>query len=123
MTIPTVGPKLGMYMLVVLRSHNFESAGQAAAFMGVVSVEKRSDTSVRGRARILKIGSPQLRAKLYMSALCARRCNTQMRSFYDELCPRGKPKMVAIGAVMRKLIYCCYGVLRTGTAFENSPEP
>lgn len=36
---------------------------------------------------------------------------------YDELCMRGKPKMVAIGALMRKLVHWCYGVLKTGTAF------
>lgn len=36
-------------MLVVLRSHNFVSAEQAAAFLGVVPIEKRSGTSVRRR--------------------------------------------------------------------------
>lgn len=36
-------------MLVVLRSYNFVSAEQAAAFLGVVPIEKRSGTSVRRR--------------------------------------------------------------------------
>ncbi|MCG5620685.1 transposase [Klebsiella pneumoniae] len=31
-------------MLVELRSHNFVSAEQAAAFLGVVPIEKRSGT-------------------------------------------------------------------------------
>lgn len=121
-SIPAVGPQLGINMLVLLRSHDFESASQAAAFLGVVPVEKRSGTSVRGKAKMSKIGPPQLRAKLYMSALCARRCNARMRNFYEELCLRGKPKMVAIGAVMRKLVHWCYGVLHTGKAFENLPS-
>ncbi len=47
-SIKSVGPQLGMHMLVVLRSHNFVSAEQAAAFLGVVPIEKRSGTSVRG---------------------------------------------------------------------------
>ncbi len=46
-SIKSVGPQLGMHMLVVLRSHNFVSAEQAAAFLGVVPIEKRSGTSVR----------------------------------------------------------------------------
>ncbi len=116
-SIKSVGPQLGMHMLVVLRSHNFESAEQAAAFLGVVPVEKRSGTSVRSRPRMSKIGPPQLRAKLYMSALCGKIHNKRMRNMYDELCMRGKPKMVAIGALMRKLVHWCYGVLKTGTAF------
>lgn len=116
-SIKSVGPQLGMHMLVVLRSHNFESAEQVAAFLGVVPVEKRSGTSVRSRPRMSKIGPAHLRAKLYMSALCGKIHNKRMRNIYDELCLRGKPKMVAIGALMRKLVHWCYGVLKTKTAF------
>ncbi|MFG6484757.1 IS110 family transposase, partial [Klebsiella pneumoniae] len=29
------------------------------------------------------------------------------------------PKMVAIGALMRKLVHWCYGVLKTGTVFND----
>ncbi len=105
-------------MLVVLRSHDFSSAEQAAAFLGVVPIEKRSGTSVRSRPRMSKIGPPQLRAKLYMSALCGK-INKRMRNIYDEMCLRGKPKMVAIGALMRKLVHWCYGVLKTGIVFND----
>ena len=66
-----------------------------------------------------KIGPPQLRAKLYMSALCGKIYNKRMRNIYDEMCLRGKPKMVAIGALMRKLVHWCYGVLKTGTVFND----
>ena len=55
-SIKSVGPQLGMHMLVVLRSHDFSSAEQAAAFLGVVPIEKRSGTSVRSRPRMSKIG-------------------------------------------------------------------
>lgn len=118
-SIKSVGPQLGMHMLVVLRSHNFASAEQAAAFLGVVPIEKRSGTSVRSRPRMSKIGPPQLRAKLYMSALCGKIYNKRMRNIYDEMCLRGKSKMVAIGALMRKLVHWCYGVLKTGTVFND----
>ena len=118
-SIKSVGPQLGMHMLVVLRSHNFVSAEQAAAFLGVVPIEKRSGTSVRSRPRMSKIGPPQLRAKLYMSALCGKIYNKRMRNIHDEMCLRGKPKMVAIGALMRKLVHWCYGVLKTGTVFND----
>lgn len=42
-----------------------------------------------------------------------------MRNIYDEMSLRGKPKMVAIGALMRKLVHWCYGVLKTGTVFND----
>lgn len=122
-SIKSVGLQMGMHMLVVLRSHHFESADQAAAFLGVVPVEKRSGTSVRERSRMSKIGPPQLRAKLYMSALCGKIHNKRMRNIYEEMCLRGKPKMVAIGVLMRKLVHWCYGVLKTGAAYyDGSPR-
>ncbi|PAV01862.1 hypothetical protein CBG25_14235, partial [Arsenophonus sp. ENCA] len=38
-------------MLVILRSHRFDTAEQVAAFLGVVPVEKYSGTSVRGKPK------------------------------------------------------------------------
>nr|VUD33177.1 transposase, IS110 family [Raoultella sp. NCTC 9187] len=35
------------------------------------------------------------------------------------MCLRGKPKMVAIGALMRKLVHWCYSVLKTGTVIND----
>ncbi|HHY8365150.1 TPA: IS110 family transposase, partial [Escherichia coli] len=34
------------------------------------------------------------------------------------LCQRGKSKMCAIGALMRKLVHWCYGVLKTQLPFD-----
>jgi len=45
-----------------------------------------------------------------------------MRSFYETLLLRGKPRMVAIGTVMRKLIHWCYGVLASGKLFSADDE-
>lgn len=105
-------------MLVILRSHRFDTAEQAAAFLGVVPVEKSSGTSVRGLSRLSKIGSPEIRAKLYLASLCGLRFNPAMKAMYERLCQRGKAKMCAIGALMRKLVHWCYGVLHTQQPFD-----
>lgn len=55
-SIKSVGPRPGMHILAVLRSHNFASAEQAATFPGVVPIGKRSGTSVRSRPLMSKIG-------------------------------------------------------------------
>lgn len=52
-----------------------------------------------------------------MSALCGKINNKRMRNIYKEMCLRGKPEMVAIGALMRKRVHRCYGVLKTATIF------
>lgn len=117
-SIKSVGFQLGLNMLVILRSHHFETAEQAAAFLGVVPVEKKSGTSVRGRGRLSKIGPPEIRAKLYLASLCGMRFNPTMKAMYERLCQRGKAKMCAIGALMRKLVHWCYGVLKTQKPFD-----
>ena len=43
-----------------------------------------------------------------------------MRAFYDHLTEQGKPKMVAVVAVMRKLLHSLYGMLKHGADFEGA---
>ena len=81
-----------------------------AAFLGLVPVEHRSGTSVRGRPKLSKAGHPRLRAALYMVAVVATRLNPDVRAQYQRLLARGKSKMAALGAAMRKLVHLCFGV-------------
>ena len=53
-----------------------------------------------------------------MPALVAIRFNAVMKSFYEKLLGRGKPKKVALVAVMRKLLVLAYGVLKSGEMFD-----
>ena len=99
----------------MIQSPNHE---QVAAFLGVVPVEKYSGTSVRGKPKLSKIGPPEIRAKLYLASLCGLRFNPAMKAMYERLCLRGKAKMCAIGALMRKLVHWCYGVLKTQKPFD-----
>ena len=52
-----------------------------------------------------------------MAAMSAIRCNPVIRKFYDRLCARGKIKMVALIAAMKKLIRIMFGVLKNRIAF------
>ena len=112
LTIPAVGPKTATRMLLMLRAREFDSARQAAAFLGLVPVERRSGKSLRGRPRLSRAGNPRLRAALYMAAVVATRLNPDIRAQHERLLGRGKCKMAALGAAMRKLVHLCFGVLR-----------
>jgi len=41
-----------------------------------------------------------------------------MKAFSERLQASGKPTMLIIGAIMRKLIHIIYGVLKSGKAFD-----
>ncbi|CAH1904932.1 hypothetical protein NTGHW29_40009 [Candidatus Nitrotoga sp. HW29] len=50
-------------------NHDFGSAEQLAAYLGLVPVERQSGSSVPGRARMSKAGPARIRAVLYMAAV------------------------------------------------------
>lgn len=112
-SIPAVGPKTGSNLLSVMHSHHFDSAEQLAAYLGLVPVERQSGSSVLGRARLSKAGPAHIRAVLYMAAVVGIKHNPHLKAQYERLLARGKCKMAALGAAMRKLVHLCFGVLKT----------
>lgn len=111
-SIPGVGKVTAIRMLMVIGSRPFESASQCSAYLGLIPVEHESGSSVKGRPRLSKAGNPNIRAKLYMAAVVATRYNPDVRAQYVRLTGRGKSKMSALGAAMRKLVQICFGVLK-----------
>lgn len=111
-SIPGIGSVLATELTATLRSRAFRSAGQAAAYLGLVPVMHESGTSVNRRSALSKVGPSRLRAKLYMGAVVAARYNPLIRRQYERLLERGKAKMSALGAAMKKLVQIAYGVLK-----------
>ncbi len=109
-SIPAVGDKVGTQMTSLLRSHCFTTAEQLAAYLGLVPVERQSGSSVCAKARLSKAGPATMRATLYMAAVVATRHNPHIKALYERLLAKGKSKMAAIGAAMRKLVHLCFGV-------------
>ena len=77
----------------------------------------QSGTNIN-KSSLSKIGHKKLRKSLYMSALVATRYNPLMLDLYERLQQKGKPKKVALCAVMRKLLVISYGVLKSGQLFD-----
>lgn len=96
----------------------FDGIKQIVAYAGLSPMEKQSGTSIRGKAQICKKGSSKLRQILYMPTLAAIRCNPVIKSFYEKLLEKGKKKMVAITACMRKMLHIMYGVIKNKAYFD-----
>lgn len=122
-SIPAVGEKTATRLLAVLHSRPFRRAAQVAAFLGLVPVEHQSGSSVAGRPHLSKAGNPRLRAALYMAAVVAVRFNPDVKALYERLLARGKPKMAALGAAMRKLVHLCFGVLKHQANYQPNWKP
>lgn len=57
-------------------------------------------------------GRTSVRLSLYMAALVATRYNEELSIFYKRLLSNGKPKKVALVAVMRKLLVICNATIK-----------
>lgn len=118
-TIPGIGEATIMQVLAFIGNiEDFENARQLAAFVGLNPKQRQSGTSVQGRTRLSKIGNANLRKAFYMPAIVSKRYNPTIKAFCERLEAAGKPTMLIIGAVMRKLVHIIYGVLKSGKAFD-----
>jgi len=95
----------------------YRSAKAVAAFAGLSPRENQSGT-MRGRTRLAKTGNARLRTMLFFPAISAARHNPILKALYERLVAAGKPKMVALAAVMRKLLTLAYGILKHKQPFN-----
>ena len=95
----------------------FTRSRQLSAFAGMSPRHHQSGTSVHGRSRLCKQGNPRVRQCLYLSAMIAIRGDNLFRACYQRLLEQGKPRMVALGAVMRKLLTVMRAILISGKPY------
>jgi transposase len=95
-------------------------ARQWVAFSGLDPRLFKSGKSVEKRPRISRAGSRHLRRALYMPALVALRRDPYLRAFYQNLLARGKARLQAVVAVMRKLLHALFAMFRTNQPYDGS---
>jgi transposase len=85
---------------------------RAAASLAGCAAHPRDSWMTRGR-RTVWGGRTSLKRALFMAAMAARNHDPAMRAFFERLVHNGKPKMVAIVAVMRKIVVIANAKVRT----------
>lgn len=93
---------------------------QIVAYAGLDPRVYESGTSVQKPVRISKVGNARIRAILFMNALTAIRHDRGARLFFARLVARGKKKMQAVVAVMRKLLHGIWTALQRSVAYDSS---
>lgn len=118
-SIPAVGERLATAIILCTNAFKgFSSAKQLAKFVGVCPTYYQSGSSLNVKGKINRSGSPDLRALLYMCAVSSLRFNPVCQATYNRLKQNGKPSMVALTAVMHKLVRIIYGVIRNQKSFD-----
>jgi transposase len=109
-TFPGVGNTLARTFLAEVPELGSLNRREIASLAGVAPFTRQSGRW-KGKSMIGG-GRAPLRAALYMAALSAIRCNQTLKAFYQRLLSTGKPKMVGLIAVARKILTILNAMLR-----------
>jgi len=120
-SIPGIGDTSAQVILCELHRQGLVehiSRRAQTAHAGLAPMEKTSGSSVRKKPRLCKTGNGRLRKSLYFPTVTAIQRNPVVKEFYERLISRGKHRMVALVAAMRKLLVIAIGVLNNESAFD-----
>jgi transposase len=120
-TITGIGDKTALTALALLPELGQVSNKAAAALVGVAPFVRQSGTML-APARIHG-GRAVVRDIIYMAAVTASRHNPVLAPFYRRLIAAGKPKKVALVAVMRRLVVYANAVLASGQPWKGAAQP
>lgn len=116
-TIPAIGPVVAATLITEMPELGQLSRKQAASLTGLAPHNQDSGKK-QGYART-QGGRRTVRSALYMAAVVAMRRNPVMKIFYERLVASGKPKKLALVAVMRKLIIIANQILKTQRPWQE----
>ena len=117
-TVPGVGAVTARTMLAELPELGHLGRRQIAALAGLAPFTRQSG-KWRGKS-FIGGGRASVRSALFMAAMTAMRRNPLLRAFHQRLRAAGKPKMVAMIAVARKLLTILNAILRDKIAWQNA---
>lgn len=109
-SVPGVGPIIARTLIAELPELGRLSRRQIAALAGLAPFTRQSG-QWRGRS-FIGGGRTVVRTALFMGAMVAKQHNPVLKAFFERLVAAGKPKMLAIIAVARKLLTILNAILR-----------
>jgi transposase len=109
-SVPGVGPITARTLIAELPELGTLDGKRIASLAGLAPFTRQSG-QWKGKAMIGG-GRPTVRSALFLAALSAARHNPVLKIFRDRKVAEGKPKMVALIAVARKLLTILNAILR-----------
>ncbi|MBW8855596.1 MAG: IS110 family transposase [Bradyrhizobium sp.] len=115
-SVPGVGSTTARTLIAELPELGTLDRKQIASLAGLAPYTRQSG-AWKGKSMIAG-GRKTVRCALFMAAMVAARFNPVLKAFRDRLIATGKPKMVALIAVARKLLTILNAILRDKKAWQ-----
>ena len=117
-SVPGIGPIIARTLIADLPELGSLDRKKIAALAGLAPFTRQSG-QWQGRS-FIGGGRGSVRTALFMGAMAARRHNPILKAFFGRLVAAGKPKMVALIAVARKLLTILNAVLRDQKPWQTA---
>jgi transposase len=117
-TVPGVGNIVARTLLAELPELGQLDRRQIASLAGLAPWTRQSG-QWRGKS-FTGGGRSSVRAALFLSAMVAAKHNPLLKAFHQRLIAAGKPKMVALIAVARKLLTILNAIIRDNRPWQNA---
>jgi transposase len=115
-SVPGVGSTIARTLIAELPELGQLGRKQIAALVGLAPFTRQSG-QWRGRSAIAG-GRTAVRTVLFMGAMVAKKHNPVLKAFFGRLVAAGKPKMIALIAVARKLLTMLNAILRDNRPWQ-----
>jgi transposase len=117
-SVPGVGQIIARTLMAELPELGRLGRKEIAALAGLAPFTRQSG-QWRGRS-FIGGGRTVARTVVFMGAMVAKKHNPTLKVFFDRLVAAGKPKMVALIAVARKLLTILNAILRDNRPWQNA---
>ena len=117
-SVPGVGPTIARILLAELPELGTLDRRRIASLAGLAPYTRQSGRW-KGKSMIAA-GRAPVRSAAFMAALTASRVNPVLKALYQRLLAAGKPKMVALIAVARKLLTILNAILRDARQWQSA---
>lgn len=119
-SVPGVGPVIARTLLAEMPELGRLDRREIAALAGLAPWTRQSG-QWRGKS-FIGGGRASVRAVLFMGAITAARHNATLKAFHQRLIEAGKPELVALVAVARKLLTILNAIIRSGHAWKSEGQ-
>ncbi len=116
-SVPGIGPQIARALIADLPELGTLDRRQIAALAGLAPWTRQSG-QWKGKSMIGG-GRAVIRSALFPGALSASRYNPPLAAFYQRLLSAGKPKLVALTAVARKLLTILNAMIKSNTPWDK----
>ena len=122
-SVPGIGRQTAITFIVATRCFSsFENWRKMACYAGIAPFKYTSGTTIKGRTKVHPMANKKLKSMLNLCALSAKKCDTEIKLYYNKKVAEGKNKMSVLNAIRCKVLSRLFATVNRGTPYVNTQK-